>query len=241
MEKASPSVPDITKNKLGENMTHKINQIAGNWKEKLDGIGFRPDVLFFLILLAVLNVPLLGKGFDPSFIFRPAEIESGQWWRLFTHPFVHLSFYHLLLDAGAFFLLYMGLYEQSVFKKILYVVSCGISSLTAALMFSPDIYAKGLCGLSGIAHGLMAVSALEMMQKSEKFRAGFISLTLVVGKCVYEMVSGHAMFLFMHMGLCGTPLVACHVGGVGGGMIVFILFHITNRDSLNPILNMRLR
>ena len=205
-------------------MTHAANQTFYEWKDKFNGFGFSLDTLFFLIIIAVFNVHLIQKGFDRSLIFIPGDFKDGQWWRLFTHPFVHLSLYHLLLDAGAFFTLYLGLREHTVFKKILYVIGCGFSSLVAALIFSPDIYTKGLCGLSGIAHGLMAVSALEMMQEKNHGRAGLISLSIVVGKCIYEMISGQAVFLFMHMGLCGTPLVACHAGGVAGGVILFVFF-----------------
>ncbi len=43
----------------------------------------------------------------------------------------------------------------------------------AAIGSAPQIHTVGLCGLSGVAHGLMAVSALEMMQtKDDKKPSG---------------------------------------------------------------------
>ena len=192
-------------------------------KGKRSVFGFGPDIFTFLVLLIAANMHLLTDNYGLSMIFLPSAFMSGEWWRLFTHPFVHLSWYHLILDAGAFLLLYGGLEEKRIPRRILYVIICGSSSLAAALLVSPQIYTLGLCGLSGIAHGLMAVSSLEMMKQKENFLIGIISFLLVVSKSIYETVTGDVIFSFMHMGLCGIPLAACHAGGVLGGILVFSL------------------
>ncbi len=118
------------------------------------------DILLFLGLLVFANTHMLMGNFHESLIFMPSKFASGEWWRLFTFPFVHAGWYHLLLDAGAFFMLYTGLEEKRISRKIFYVVICGAGSLTAVLLFSPMIYTIGLSGLSGIGHGLMAISDL---------------------------------------------------------------------------------
>src|SRR5262245_14825231 len=66
----------------------------------------RPELLLFLALLAVFNFPVLFGGCWHSMMFQSAAVAHGQWWRLFTHPFVHVTWYHLLLDGTAFFTLY---------------------------------------------------------------------------------------------------------------------------------------
>ena len=147
-----------------ERMEAKFFRLSKRLYAKLQGWGFSGDIILFIFILAGLNSHLLGGSNANLQIFLPAAAASGEWWRLFSHPFVHLTWYHLLLDAGAFFILYTGLQEKRVTRKLIYMLICGGFSLAAALIFSPEIETRGLCGLSGIAHGLMAYSGLEIMQ-----------------------------------------------------------------------------
>ena len=67
----------------------------------------------------------------------------------------------------------------------------------------------------------MAVSALELLQRKEDTGLGLFCLALVVSKCIYEIITGHVLFTFLQFGMCGSPLVACHAGGVTGGILAF--------------------
>ena len=198
--------------------------------DKLQNWGFTVDVIALISVLAGLNLHLFGGSYTNLQIFFPDALRSGQWWRLFSHPLVHLTWYHLLLDAGAFFILYTGLQEKHVIRKLTLAFICGSFSLIAALCFTPDIETKGLCGLSGIAHGLMAYSGLELIHTRKSIWVGLFSFLLVFIKSIYEFSNGEVVFTFMHMGLCGSPLAACHLGGVVGGILsFFIFFWISNR------------
>ena len=73
----------------------------------------------------------------------------------------------------------------------------------------------------------MAVSSLEMLMLPKTNRgaravalAGFIAVT---AKCVFELSTGYALFAGLHFGLLGTPIVACHAGGVLGGILAALL------------------
>ncbi len=206
-----------------------------NLKESLSNIGLRLDVMILAILIILLNLHLLGKGSIHSLIFLPGAVESGEWWRLLSHPFVHITWYHLFLDAGAFLLLYAGLEDKKIFHRLAHVLICGAFSLSSAWVFSTAINHIGLCGLSGIAHGLMAVSALEMMRAGSRdgpnFKIGVIGLALVIVKSIYEIIIGDTLFSFLQFGLCGTPLVACHAGGVIGGIISFGVIEWINKNK----------
>ncbi len=96
------------------------------------------------------------------------------------------------------------------------------------LIVAPVIYSQGLCGLSGIAHGLMAFSALEMMQEKTHFKAGMICLAAVCLKSVYEAATGDVLFSFLQFGLCGIPIAVCHAGGVIGGIISYFILQYLN-------------
>ncbi len=189
----------------------------------------RPELALFVLLLALFNWPVLRGSAWHSMIFLPAAVGAGEWWRLITHPFVHVSWYHLLLDGAAFLMLYQSLAEQSLVRRLTYVLAVGAGSLLISWWFAPGILMNGLCGLSGIAHGLMAVSALEMAgvgdQQSSQSRVGWATLFLVTSKSALEALTGTAFFSFLHFGLMGTPVAVSHAGGVLGGLCAWLLIH----------------
>ncbi len=194
---------------------------------------FRPrpvnhwQLWIWVLILAVVNWPLWHGQVRSSLLFLPDAVHDGQWWRIVTYPFVHLSWYHLLLDAGGFLLLWNGLEEKRFPVRLLYGMGAGAGCLLLAFVAEPSISFRGVSGLSGIAHGLMAVSALEMLRHPGQKTWGWPALILVAGKSAYELWTGRVVFEFMHMGLCGQPLAACHAGGVIGGLLVFALVQVS--------------
>jgi rhomboid family GlyGly-CTERM serine protease len=190
-----------------------------------------PDLWLLAGCVLGLNLHLGGIGSPSGFVFWPREVLDGQWWRLLTHPFVHLTFYHLILDAGAFFILYAGLDETRIRRKLALVGVAGFASLGAGLFWAPGFDRLGLCGLSGIAHGLMAFSGLEMVARDKHRVLGWLSFGTVAVKNLCETINGEVLFAFLHMGLCGTPLAACHLGGVGGGTLLFFFFWRADRHE----------
>jgi len=187
----------------------------------------RPEILLFASLIIVFSGSVLFGSVWQSMIFQPAAVKGGEWWRVVTHPFVHVTWYHLLLDASAFFLLYHGLLESKVARRLAYVLAGGTGSLMLSWLAAPAISTNGLCGLSGIAHGLMAVSAVEMMRgravRSPEWRIGAVTFALVVGKAAYEAISGKILFGFLYFGLVGDPVAISHAGGIVGGLLVMLL------------------
>lgn len=190
------------------------------------------ETLGLLGLLFLANWPLLTGGVQTDWIFRSELASAGQWYRLLTFPWVHLSWYHLLLDAGAFLLLWGDLHRHPLSRKLAIVAICGAASLFFALIFDNESGQLGLCGLSGIAHGLMVVSALNMAADGER-RWGFAMLAMVLIKSLYEMITGTMLFEFLLLGLCGIPVAAAHAGGVAGGLLAYLLVV----DPATPLLN----
>jgi rhomboid family GlyGly-CTERM serine protease len=198
----------------------------------------RFETTFFVIILILLNLPLLTGGFSDSLIYIPQQVTQGQLFRLITHPFVHISLYHLILDGAAFILLYTQLNETSFAKRLIYLLGIHTAVTVGVTLALPDIAAAGYCGISGIAHGLMAIWCLERMtvktlspeQKTEGRVAAIVLIGLVV-KCLYEVASGHVFFESMHLGNVGIPVVASHLWGVAGAIIVFAVNHIQTISS----------
>lgn len=188
----------------------------------------RPETGVFLLLLLFLNWPLIRGGVLSSLVFTPASVAAGEWWRLVMHPFVHVSWYHLLLDAGAFFALYESLHETNVWRRLGYVVAAAVGSVGISCLAAPALNQTGLCGLSGIGHGLMALTALELMTRpgtvTWERTLGGITLALVVMKAAWEAVSGHAFLSCLHFGLMGAPVAVSHAGSMLGVIALFAVF-----------------
>jgi hypothetical protein len=129
-----------------------------------------------------------------------------------------------LLDAGAFLGLYHLLNRYRSWERLTAAALCAMGSLVAAL-FSVSIDRLGLCGLSGAAHGLMALCGLELAFGRHRVRGGawvgMLCFVLVAGKSVIEAVTGRVFFAAMHLGSVGVPMTLCHLGGVLGGLVAF--------------------
>jgi rhomboid family GlyGly-CTERM serine protease len=206
------------------NMFERIRHHLSNIKI----LGMPLDMILLAAMIGICNFHILAGASSQNLIFQYDKFISGEGYRLFTHPFVHLSWYHFLLDAGAFMLLYTGLEEKRKFRKLMIVVICGLCGLIVPLIFAPAIYSQGLCGLSGIAHGLMAYSALELMQETANFKTGVICLAAVSLKALYEAVTGDVLFSFLQFGLCGIPIAICHAGGVMGGILSYFILQYSD-------------
>lgn len=182
------------------------------------------DMRFLISLLILVNLGLLlGNVPADNLIFDCFAISNGQWWRLFSWPLVHVSRYHLLLDGIAFLLLYQGLEEQRLGRRLVFVVCAAMGSLLLPLAISPYIYSIGLCGLSGVAHGLAAVSSLEMMRHEHQRLFGIVLLVGLLIKVIGEIMIGDVLFQALHFGSIGQPIVSTHAGGVIGGMLGYLI------------------
>lgn len=183
------------------------------------GVGW--DLALWAGVLLCANLALATGGATPvaRYAFLPGRVAAGEWWRLATHPLAHVSAYHLLLDAGAFLVLYHGLAAFPLLRRLALCAGAAVCSLALAAC-APEFDRAGLCGLSGVAHGLMAVSALGSARSDDPCEraAGRWLLALVAGKAALEAATGHVWFAAWHLGDVGLPNPYGHLGGVLGGL-----------------------
>ena len=191
----------------------------------------RLDLIIFTVVLIIVNMPLLFGGFSDQLAYYPEKVISGQWWRLITHPFVHVSLYHLLLDGAAFLMLYAQLAEKRVFQRIAYLLGIHTAVLLGVTWGLPHVQAAGYCGLSGVAHGVMALWCMERMggqhAKVEQ-RLGICIFVGLLAKCIYEVSTGHVFFESMHFGSVGVPVVVSHLAGVVGAVVTYALLNMSH-------------
>jgi membrane associated rhomboid family serine protease len=147
-----------------------------------------------------------------------------------THPWVHQSAYHLLLDGSAFLALW-GMLSGSVRHRWGLLAAANLGS-AASVWITGTGAAGAFGGLSGIAHGLMAAIAVDWMRDPEKRlrKPGAGLLILVLGKALIETATGQPFFSSLHLGDIGTPLVICHLGGILGAL-AFQLIPLQRKNS----------
>ncbi len=182
--------------------------------------GMTAELGLFGALLLALNLPMLCGIANDALVLNPERVVAGEWWRWFSFSWVHLSWYHLLLDGAAFLLLYSGLRSTRGMRLAQVALCLGLSGLFPWFL-APEISAIGLCGLSGAAHGLMMLSGLEMTRDSDRLmrRIGWIMVLGVAVKALGEQFSGAGALANWHPGFVGTPIPSCHLGGVVGGLL----------------------
>ena len=189
------------------------------------------------MLLLICNLHLLAPVSPTQFIYQQDMVDAGEWWRLITHPFVHVSWYHLLLDSTAVLLIWRELPRSSFMEKSFIACWCAAGGLLGALLFSPLVHQTGYCGLSGMGHGMMFYLGLCWLfySPADESTARFTSpafyggLTLVaLGglKGLYEAISGKVVFASFHHGSIGVPIVEAHLGGIISGGICFSMVHL---------------
>ena len=199
--------------------------------------------LLFTAVLIAINSHLITGGNGSALVFMPAAFMAGDWWTLLTHPFIHVSWYHLALDGITFYLLYFAFQSYRLPRLLTMLALCTLGSALLSLGVDPMIDTLGLCGLSGVSHGLMVVYALEIMRAHSDDRQlrmiGAITLAATVLKCMFELITGDVFFSFLHVGAIGSPVVACHAGGALGGLLFYTLSRnrltagMTNAESPN--------
>ncbi|MCP4451123.1 MAG: rhombosortase [Planctomycetes bacterium] len=192
------------------------------WKQKW-------ELWIYAAILGVANIGLLWNSVATGLYYYPEQVLSGQWHRVFTHAFVHVSWYHLLLDGSAFLMLYAMLKQPNTIKRTLYILGANLGCVVGVTAVLPDQGSLGYAGLSGIAHGLMAVWALEQMAEGRdktSQRIGWITLGIVVGKALIEAAHGSVVFAFMHGNLMGQPIGISHLSGILGAGLAYALCQV---------------
>jgi rhomboid family GlyGly-CTERM serine protease len=191
------------------------------------GRDIRLDLWVLGAAILSLNLTLCAGRIAQGLLFIPSRVLAGEYWRVLTHAFVHVSWYHLLIDGAAFLLLYNSLKEYRRSARVAICTLCCLGSLAAVVLTMPHGPDFSFCGLSGTAHGLMAISAATMIRTAKndaaRRRSGWIMLAIVCAKTLLEVTGGQMLFESLHLGWIGTPVTASHGGGLAAGLVCCLL------------------
>lgn len=122
----------------------------------------------------------------------PLMLELGQWWRLITANFIHVSGWHLLVNC--LFLFNLGGPAEAIFRRLDYIcilVATAVGGTLLSTLVNPAVS----CGASGIVFGVWGASATfgvryrNMLPK--RYRRYFIGS--VIPYSVFALYMGIAM------------------------------------------------
>ncbi|MBT6488404.1 MAG: rhomboid family intramembrane serine protease, partial [Deltaproteobacteria bacterium] len=144
----------------------------------------------------------------------PLMLELGQWWRLLTANFIHVSGWHLLVNC--LFLFNLGGPAEAIFRRLDYIFILVATALGGTLL-STLVNPAVSCGASGIVFGVWGASATfgvryrNMLPK--RYRRYFIGS--VIPYSVFALYMGIAMPGIDNWG---------HLGGllIGSGLACFL-------------------
>jgi rhomboid family GlyGly-CTERM serine protease len=142
-----------------------------------------------------------------------AAIAGGEWWRLFSAHFVHLSLEHAALNALGLVLMWALFARDFRPTAWLLILGASIAAIDIGLWFR-DSTVDWYVGSSGVLHGIMAAGTLAHVRRRDL--DGWILAAFVIVKLSYEQWSGALPFAHED----GVPVVVgAHLYGALGGLI----------------------
>ncbi|PCJ59045.1 MAG: rhombosortase [Planctomycetota bacterium] len=200
-------------------------------------------ICLFFILLVCINTPLFSETYNQTFSFNPTLLLQGEYWRFITHPFVHISFYHLLTDTLVLVILWSLLQSYSFAEKLLLILTCLIGSLIGAWAGMNHYQVYDYSGLSGINYGLIGFICMQMMRQKQILKIFKIGVSVfyfsVLLMSIIELTIGSHFLSSIHLGNVGTPIISSHLAGIiTGTFFYFIIERIKTSPSkdLSPLI-----
>ncbi|MCK5876272.1 MAG: rhombosortase [Candidatus Marithrix sp.] len=110
----------------------------------------------YLLPCSIIAVAIFVQWFDVDIRYSREDIENGEYWRLVTAHFIHLSWTHMWLNAISLIIIWELTVKSYSFWWFL---ACGFGISLGLWLFSPEVI--WYVGLSGILHGLLASIARQ--------------------------------------------------------------------------------
>lgn len=154
--------------------------------------------------------------------YERAAVAAGEWWRLLTAHFAHLSWAHALLNAAALLLV------LQIFRSVVQTAEWWLAAAAALLTIDAGLWwlEPGLdwyAGASGVLHGLFAAGLAGLWRGGERRLA--VALTIgLIAKLAFEWWQGPLS------GTSDLPVVtAAHRYGAAGGVVVGVTMLLRGR------------
>ncbi len=155
-------------------------------------------------------------------------LEEGQWWRLFSAPFLHGSLLHILFNGIALF--FAGVVLENVIGRAWFAGVFAVSALTGAamsLLINPDSLIS--VGASGAIMGLFAAA----FAVAYRYPVGSPMRSFLFSGSLRVLIPS---MLPLFGGLTGEKIdYAAHLGGaIGGAAVGALLMLVWRREAPLP-------
>jgi rhomboid family GlyGly-CTERM serine protease len=167
-----------------------------------------------IIAVVSLLLELLGDGGRLALAYNRDALEAGEFWRLLTGHFVHLSLTHALLNLVGLALVVWIVGHAFSWSQWLFVMFVCIVIIDAGFWFlSPEL--AWYVGISGLLNGILAAGLVIGVAGREP---GSIVLAVVVlAKLTWEQTVGPLPGSESTSG--GDVVVIAHIYGAAGGLL----------------------
>ncbi len=179
-------------------------------------------LLALIVFIGLLT--LGGESLRDALRYERAAIGAGEWWRLLSGNFVHLSPWHSFLNALGVLVLALLCPESldwKIWLRRLLFLSLGMS--LGLYFFVPS--AQAYVGLSGVIHGLFVLGLMPQVLKKDLIATG--CLLYLCGKIGWEMVVGAPVSDEAALG--GRVLVESHLFGTLSAFLYGFIFRSYTR------------
>jgi rhomboid protease GluP len=175
-------------------------------------------IISFLFIRLLLNSSLAYPGLANMGYYVGANsrelVLNGQYWRLITHQFVHVSIFHLFFNMYA--LAYIGLMIENKLGVKKYISIYLISGICGGLL-SVGYHESGyMAGASGAIMGLFGAFLALLLSKAFERNATKALLISTIAVLGIMLISG---------GLKQRVDNAAHIGGLIAGFIICYLLY----------------
>jgi len=171
-------------------------------------------------------------GMEAALEYRREAVLGGEWFRLLSSSFAHLTPGHALLNMGAAALLWLYAGDMPARVWWFAIVCCSLGVGAGLLAFNPEI--SWYVGMSGLLHGLVPpIVAFRLLRRADRF-AMLLAAGLTLKICAEQLwgVSpGTAA-------LAGGPVIVdAHLWGALSGALLcpLLLLSLTAGRGKNKI------
>jgi rhomboid protease GluP len=158
-----------------------------------------------------------GPGYDHGYLYGPAVVQYGQWWRVVTAAFLHGSYVHIGLNMLALY--QVGNIVETMFGKPRFALLYAIAVVGSGLSVVYFNYTDYTLGASGAIFGLFGALVAAGVREGARGRA-------LIGQ-VLPVILINLVFTVSVPGIS----IAAHVGGLITGFVAGLVLYMTRRPQ----------